>query len=189
LIENAVTGDGNDALRGNALKNRLVGMRGDDRLEGGGAGDVLQGGSGADTAAYARSTARVEVDLRSGRGIGGDAQGDVLRGIENLVGSRFGDKLIGNGGSNRLDGGGGNDVLVGGYGADTFVFAGGSFGRDSVLDFEDGIDRIDLSALFLTPEALVIAPYAGGAVVSTGSGSILLKGESAAWISAEDFIL
>jgi hypothetical protein len=36
---------------------------------------------------------------------------------------------------------------------------------------------------------LVIAPYAGGAVVSTGSGSILLKGENVAWITVEDFIL
>jgi subtilisin-like proprotein convertase family protein len=189
LIENGVTGDGNDVLRGNALKNRLVGMRGDDRLDGGGGGDVLEGGSGADTAAYAHSNARVDVNLRSGRGSGGDAQGDLLRGIENLVGSRFGDKLIGNGGSNRLDGGRGNDVLIGGSGADTFVFAGRSFGRDAILDFEDGIDRIDLSALSLTPAALVVAPYAGGAVVSTGSGSILLKGENAAWITADDFIL
>jgi subtilisin-like proprotein convertase family protein len=189
LIENAVTGDGDDVLRGNALKNRLVGMRGDDRLEGGGGGDALIGGAGIDTAVYARSTARVQVDLQSGRGSGGDAQDDVLRGIENLVGSRFGDKLVGNGGSNRLDGGGGNDVLVGGYGSDTFAFSGKSFGRDSILDFEDGVDRIDLSALFLTPDALVIAPYAGGAVVSTGSGSILLKGENVAWITVEDFIL
>ena len=43
-----------------------------------------------------------------------------------------------------LDGGSGNDRLTGGGGDDTFVFRG-TFGRDRVMDFEPGDDRIDLS--------------------------------------------
>ena len=48
LIENAVTGDGNDKVTGNAGANKLHGMRGDDRLFGLGGNDVLDGGAGND---------------------------------------------------------------------------------------------------------------------------------------------
>jgi len=47
-IENAVAGDGNDTLIGNALDNHLLGMRGDDILWGGGGNDTLEGGAGSD---------------------------------------------------------------------------------------------------------------------------------------------
>ena len=47
-IENAVTGDGNDQLLGNALNNTLYGMRGNDVLNGGLGVDHLFGGAGND---------------------------------------------------------------------------------------------------------------------------------------------
>ncbi len=47
-IENAVTGDGNDVLLGNALNNTLYGMRGNDMLNGGLGIDHLFGGAGND---------------------------------------------------------------------------------------------------------------------------------------------
>ncbi|MGJ4999091.1 S8 family serine peptidase [Bradyrhizobium sp. HKCCYLS3077] len=47
-IENAVTGDGNDDIAGNALDNRLYGMRGGDTLSGGEGSDTLSGGAGND---------------------------------------------------------------------------------------------------------------------------------------------
>jgi len=188
-IENAVTGDGNDVVRGNALNNVLRGMRGDDRLDGGAGGDVLHGGAGSDTAEYTRSAASVQVDLRSGRGIGGDAQGDLLRGIENITGSRFGDTLIGDATDNVLNGAGANDRLFGGLGADTFVFSGTAFGQDTIFDFQSGVDRIDLRALLVTPDAIAIAPHALGAMVSTAYGSILLQGANPASITMQDFLL
>lgn len=43
LIENAIAGDGDDGIFGNALDNVLYGMRGD---------DTMDGGAGRDTAAY-----------------------------------------------------------------------------------------------------------------------------------------
>ncbi len=46
-MENAIGGDGNDTINGNALANRLDGGAGNDVLRGG-AGDVLIGGAGAD---------------------------------------------------------------------------------------------------------------------------------------------
>ena len=67
---------------------------------------------------YTGSGAGVTVDLTGGSGSGGDAQGDVLSSIENLVGSSFGDILYGDGGVNSLYGGDGIDALQGGAGAD-----------------------------------------------------------------------
>ena len=48
VIENAVTGDGDDVITGNAAENELHGMRGDDTLDGGAGDDALYGGAGAD---------------------------------------------------------------------------------------------------------------------------------------------
>ncbi|MDA1091585.1 MAG: S8 family serine peptidase, partial [Proteobacteria bacterium] len=47
-IENAVAGDGNDTLIGNAQANTLRGARGNDILSGGGGNDTLIGGAGND---------------------------------------------------------------------------------------------------------------------------------------------
>ena len=51
-IENAVTGDGNDTLSGNALDNKLLGGRGNDTFNGSLGSDTLVGGKGHDTAIY-----------------------------------------------------------------------------------------------------------------------------------------
>ncbi len=48
-IENAIGGNGNDIIIGNAIDNVLNGGAGNDRLEGGGGHDTLIGGSGSDT--------------------------------------------------------------------------------------------------------------------------------------------
>lgn len=50
-IENAVTGDGNDIISGNALGNHLCAMRGNDRIDGGAGADTLEGGVGKDSLA------------------------------------------------------------------------------------------------------------------------------------------
>ena len=49
VIENAVAGAGNDALRGNSAANQLDGGAGDDSLDGGAGNDTLTGGTGNDT--------------------------------------------------------------------------------------------------------------------------------------------
>jgi len=123
-IENALGGDGADTLIGNTGNNALSGGRGDDTLEGGAGADVLTGGAGLDTASYASSDAGVSVDLNTGSGSGGDAAGDILTGIEDIVGSAFNDSLKAGAGANSLSGGDGNDWLTGGAGAD--VLDGGA---------------------------------------------------------------
>ncbi|ANI28994.1 serine 3-dehydrogenase [Yersinia entomophaga] len=82
--------------------------------------------------------------------------------IENAIGGSGNDVIVGNDARNTLIGGDGDDVLFGGGGADVlwggagkdiFVFAQVSDSTpkatDWIMDFERGIDKIDLSAFNL----------------------------------------
>jgi Ca2+-binding RTX toxin-like protein len=132
-VENVIGTGFGDVLFGTEIGNRLEGRGGNDLFHGGAGADVLIGGDGTDTASYAQSGAAVTVDLSiTGPQVGGDAAGDLLSTIENLVGSAYGDLLIGNDGNNQLDGADGNDILRGGAGVDT-MFGG------------NGIDTVDYS--------------------------------------------
>ncbi|MEZ5840904.1 MAG: hypothetical protein R3D02_10950 [Hyphomicrobiales bacterium] len=128
-IEDVVGSANGDLLIGDTNTNALDGGAGDDTLDGGAGGDTLTGGAGFDTADYTNSTGNVSVNLSTGTGVGGYADGDALTGIERVVGSAFGDTLIGNSQDNTLEGGAGNDTLSGGAGAD--IIAGGD-GDDTV---------------------------------------------------------
>ena len=132
--------DGDNLLDGGAGNDILQGWGGDDWLRGGAGADTLDGGDGVDTADYAGTAKRVVVDL--GRGIGaGGAKGDVLRNIENVVGTDYNDVLKGNASDNRLVGGAGNDILKGFGGDDILV---GGAGADT-MEGGDGMDTVDYS--------------------------------------------
>ncbi len=147
-----VGGSGNDSLDGGTGNDDLDGGAGTDTLIGGAGADILDGGTGGDdTASYADSGAGVSVNLATGSTSGGDAAGDTLWNIENLIGSDYDDILIGNstgGGSNTLDGGLGNDTLSGAAGHDVLI---GGAGNDSLsaasgndtLDGGAGVDTLD----------------------------------------------
>ena len=127
---------------------------GDDFLNGGEGRDKLYGGAGNDTAVYSDSSSGVRVNLNAHRGWGGEALGDRLYDIENLVGSAYDDVLIGDGVSNSLEGGaggdtldgeGGNDVLFGQSGDDTLIGGDGNDILNGGLDRDilwggDGVD-------------------------------------------------
>ena len=72
---------------------------------------------------------------------GGHAAGDILIGIENLIGSDHDDVLIGDAADNILIGGAGNDRLAGGSGIDKFVLGGIDDGTDIISDFSS-FDRV-----------------------------------------------
>jgi Ca2+-binding RTX toxin-like protein len=131
-------GAGQDTLQGWAGDDTLNGGAGNDRLYGGAGADHLNGGDGIDTADYSFSDAGVTVSLVSNTGSGGDAQGDVLSGIENLTGSAFDDTLTGDAGANRLVGGEGADHLYGGAGNDMILTGGGY----DTVDGGDGVDTV-----------------------------------------------
>lgn len=110
--------NGNDDIYGYGGNDTIYGLGGDDVIVGGAGADTIYGGTGKDRAAYFGSSAGVIVSLMTGAGLGGDAEGDILSGIEDLTGSNYNDFLIGNNGANVLSGLAGNDTLKGGGGAD-----------------------------------------------------------------------
>jgi Ca2+-binding RTX toxin-like protein len=120
-IENITGSDFADILGGDASANVLRGGLGDDALFGDGGADVLDGGAGSDTVNYVFSPIAVTVSLATGAGSAGDAAGDTLIGIENLIGTPFADLLIGDGAGNFLDGGSGADTMAGGGGNDIYI--------------------------------------------------------------------
>ncbi len=167
---------GNDYLDGGAGNDRLNGGEGDDELAGGAGADRLDGGNGSDWLAYWNSQSGVTVNLATGVGTGGDAQGDTYFGMENVWGSSYDDFIIGNAGNNVLAGLGGHDTLIGGGGQDTLRATGGHDiltgdgngvvaadvfqiglggghhhnpqGRATITDFQQGVDKIDLFSRF-----------------------------------------
>ena len=122
-------------LTGSAHADTLTGDAGNNVLEGGDGADTLDGGAGIDTASYAGSASRVDVRLSGTVVNHGDATGDTLTNIENLIGSAHNDILVGNGQANALAGMDGNDLLwassgddllTGGPGADRLVGGAGN---------------------------------------------------------------
>jgi hypothetical protein len=129
-FEIAVGGNLNDTLIGNASNNSLNSGGENDTLIGGAGADSLDGGTGIDTADYSTSSAGVTVNLATGGAqSGGDAAGDILSNVENLIGSAFNDTLIGDAGANVLSGGIGDDVLIAGTGN---MLINGSFEAEQI---------------------------------------------------------
>ena len=153
---------GRDRLEGRAGNDRLIGGIGNDTLDGGIGADVLDGGDGIDTVNYfdetdsSPSTVGVTISLASGTAAGGDADGDTLISIENVIGTDYADTIEGDGGDNQLEGGrgddviiggAGNDVLIGGRGADTLIGGAGEDVADYTLSVEGiTIDLADSAA-------------------------------------------
>ncbi|PZQ51589.1 MAG: hypothetical protein DI556_05380 [Rhodovulum sulfidophilum] len=157
-------GGGNDRIYGGAGDDSLVGGRGSDRLSGGTGDDTLQGGHGNDT-------------------LLGGAGDDVLRGgpgDDRLVGGPGADTLSGGPGADSLEGGAGADVLRGGSGPDVFVFRDADHSpavpaeRDTIVDFERGVDLIDLSRLDAdtTRSGHQGFDFIGGAAFSGAAGEL-----------------
>jgi Ca2+-binding RTX toxin-like protein len=99
------------------------------------------------------------------------------------------DTLNGGGGDDVLIGGAGRDRLSGGAGADLFV-GDVTEGRDDILDFELGVDRIDLSAwgrLYSIAD-LTIASRSDGARIRFEGHDLILRTDDGRALSYEDFL-
>ncbi len=195
-------GDGDDSVLGSNGKDKLYGGYGNDTLTGGNDGstadvDTLYGGEGDDLLLSGQNTAPQSSKQQNGDLLDGGDGSDTLEGglaDDTLVGGSGRDTLKGGGGADLLngdsnhddiDGGGGNDTLVGGSGndsltggsgSDTFVFQNVCH-EDTITDFEDGVDFIDLTAFNFTSEtdALNASVEVGGDVLfDFGNGDTLL---------------
>ena len=107
-----------------------------------------------------------------------DAAGGVTLGTgldDRIIGSAVADTLQGGAGADWLHDGGGQDVMTGGAGADVFVFARDG-ALDRINDFEDGLDRIDLSdwGRIYSRDALTITATPTGAEISYGAERLIV---------------
>jgi|CXWL01.1.fsa_nt_gi Ca2+-binding RTX toxin-like protein len=85
-IENAIGGNGNDNIFGNAQDNRLNGGDGNDIIMGGGGDDIIDGSNGIDTVLYTNISSGVLVDLGSNSAVYMGSM-STLYNIENITGS------------------------------------------------------------------------------------------------------
>ena len=126
-IENAVGSPAGDYIYGGVAPNVLRGGGGNDVFRGGGGDDVIIGGPGSDRIDLSLAPKRVVVDL-AGRTADGEGH-YVLQSIEDVTGSRYGDRIEGTPGVNTIYGEAGSDVVDTGAGND---FIGGSDGGDTL---------------------------------------------------------
>ena len=150
-------------------------------------GNTLNGTSGADTIkGYAGA------DTVYGRGGSDKLYGGA--GNDRISGQAGNDRLYGEDGKDVLNGGAGNDALRGGAGADSFRFRD-QWGADTVSDFQNGSDRIDLRGTGLSFDELSIAQRdadrdgrADDVVIKADGQSIALLNLKASLVGVSDFV-
>ncbi|WP_406645684.1 CHRD domain-containing protein [Aliisedimentitalea scapharcae] len=133
----ALSDDEANTITGTPELDYLYGLGGGDTLEGLGGPDLLDGGEGSDTASYASSGQEVSINLATGTATGGDAEGDALVSIENLIGTSRTDGLFGDANDNVLEGGDGADDIQGEGGSDTASYASSDAGVTINLETEE----------------------------------------------------
>lgn len=130
-----ITGQKDLNLNGNGAANFLQGNAGDNQIKGYRGADVIWAHKGDDV----------------------------------IAGHRGWDQIFAGGGDDLITGGSGADRLTGGFGGDTFIYrqaldsSVGLGTQDTIVDFESGIDRIDLSAMQATFTVIFDAEFSGAA--------------------------
>jgi Ca2+-binding RTX toxin-like protein len=175
------TGAGNDQITSVDITNTGV-----DWISTGGGNDTVAAGAGADH-------------------IWGDGGNDELNG------EAGNDKIFGGDGADFIFGGQGNDTLSGGTGSDQFVyqnftdgmpgiFTALSWGTDTINNFEDGADKIVMTAVWVLGNGALVRPVNIDDFTITQSGAdtqivydhdtsckIILHDFNAALIDQSDF--
>lgn len=169
-IENIIGSAYGDTLKGNSAGNVITGGAGADKID---------GSTGTDTVSYATSAAGVNVNL----GIttaqsGGDAAGDTLISIENIIGSPLNDSFISSSVANKLDGGAGIDTVS--YASSTAAVnvnlgvttakTGGYAAGDTLISIENIIGSPLNDTLTGSSVANIISGGAGADKIDGGSG-------------------
>lgn len=176
---------GNDILAGSDGNNRIDAGKGHDYVSGLGGNDTLLGGNG-----YDRLCGGIGSDmLRGGKQddtLFGNTGADTLHGEagnDRLDGGAKADRLFGGAGKDTLIDGGGSDRLTGGAGADVFVLKQDRV-TDRIMDFQDGVDRIDLDVNF---RDLTIRNGANGTVEIVHGGEVLIVAAADGALQRGDF--
>jgi Ca2+-binding RTX toxin-like protein len=169
LFDLPLSGDPTRIITGTSHDDRLTGTRGNDLIDGGGGSDRMIGRSGDDT--YKVDSVGDRVVERAGEGVdtvlstasshtlGANVENLTLVGTgpQTAIGNALDNILTSNDAAGVLRGGDGHDLLVsgtgadtltGGAGSDTFVLTDAGGAVRHITDFESGVDKIDLHALF-----------------------------------------
>lgn len=133
-----------------------------------------------------------QVDI-SGLNLGDSATNTVLAELRNgdiatLEGvfASQGVEINGSTGNDTIGGWAGDDVLTGNGGADTFEFdTSGNFGDDTVTDFTDGTDLLDIDFNSVTVDS---ANGGADTLITHANGTITLTGVDFNDIDATDFV-
>lgn len=198
-----IGGDGNDILIGGLGTDTMSGGAGNDTIyytvgdfffhnDGSGARDV--GGSGIDTLimehyGWFRTDSLSQFGFE--KFVGGVNHDEVVGDLDSvdydLQGLGGDDELTAAGGQDRLDGGIGFNVLTGGAGADTFAFTAHNGHLDTITDFEDGLDRIEIAFGSLSFADLAITDQGADAQIEFAGNTILLENFDHALLTSDDF--
>ena len=185
-----------DILTGTAGDDSIYGLQSDDIISGGDGNDFVGGGAGDDKAFGGAGNDTVA----GGAGndvVGGGAGNDQLlggAGNDTVYGGSGDDTIYAGSGADRIYGGSGNDVIYFGAndGAADVYASVASNGSDTLWGFEDGIDKLNLTASgiasFSDLSGKIADDGAGNVTIDLGGGNVLtLRGVTASQLSAADF--
>lgn len=200
-------GAGNDLINGGLGADILNGDAGNDSFEID-LDDIVDGGDDIDTIVFSNFTESVTANLATQTFSVGGVMGQTFSNIEGLTGTAVGDFLTGSDGADAIIGGAGSDLITGGAGndlltgdaggapdgtadIDVFVFDAMS-GTDQILDFQNGVDVIDITAFgpgFDVAAIVAAATEANGNVTITlnDDTSIILIDFALADLDQSDF--
>ena len=170
-------GTGATTILGSTGADSLRGQSGNDLFEGLGGADTITGGNGAGAANntisfQSQSTSVGATITLNGAGlatVAGDASGDKVSNIQNVIGTYGNDSLTGDVNANLITGLSGNDTLIGGGGSDTLIGNG-----IDVITSGTGNALISVADCTQTGAGSVLTGGAGNDTIYGGAGNDLL---------------
>lgn len=173
-------GAGHDTIWGGTGNDTIWGGEDDDQIGGGAGGDHIESGEGNDTVWGAAGNDTI---------LGGTGQDQIwaANGDDVVAGGEGNDTLGGGAGADTLLGDAGNDLLLGGANADVFVFSG-TFGSDSIGDFEVGLDRLAFDAPYASTDDLALSASGTSTIIRTVDGAITLSGITPDSLTTDSFV-
>lgn len=198
---------GDDDIAGGAGQDDVLGGDGADDINGNGGADILRGNAGADDIRAGSGADAVlggnGADIITGNGGADDLRGNGGR--DEISGGVGADTIFGGGGGDLIDGGGGLDFLAGGSGQDTLTGKGGDDTlqgdggadtfqfratdiNDTILDFTQNVDVIEIQSGAAAFADLVIEQDGDDVLIGFGTGQVRVVTDTVAAFSEDDFI-
>ncbi len=178
-----------ERVRGTYRKDKFIGDDNDNEFTGLNGRDSIDGGAGYDMVRYDKDASQggysgIRVDLAAGTIRDGFRRKDKVTNVEAVRGTEKRDIMKDDAKDNYFDGRGGNDVFTftqgndvakGGSGFDTFIFKGNAVGNNTIRDFTQGEDKIDIISVTNFGE-LTLSYTTDGALIEFTAGSVFLDG-------------